>query len=164
MMKNIKIITFNVFSILFFFCVVEAYSQERKLNMVEFTVIAEGLDSPIEDLQIVCFNKHFNMAYLPAKFRQKYNLNRKELFKKNMLIELFHSSNDKNNYVKIELIGIRESNNSIIVEYNLIKSEKIEEEKISNPFLIIQVPKSKKAMKFIVDGVEFSKTTKLYTD
>lgn len=86
------------------FC--ESYGQEGNLNDVKYTIIAKGTDSPIPDLQIVCFNKYFNKDYLPSDFRKKYNLDEKRLYKKKMLVELFHSDTDGKGLDEIELIGI----------------------------------------------------------
>ena len=59
--------------------------SQNKLKPVEHKIIAEGTDSPIPELQIVCFNKYFNKDYLTADFRQKYNLDDKKLYKKKTL-------------------------------------------------------------------------------
>ncbi|SLJ89762.1 hypothetical protein [Salegentibacter salarius] len=144
------------------FC--ESYGQEGNLNDVEYTIIAKGTDSPIPDLQIVCFNKYFNKDYLPSDFRKKYNLDEKRLYKKKMLVELFHSDTDGKGLDEIELIGIQENDENLIVNYNVINSDtKNDEEKLS-PFLIVQVPKSKKDIKFVVNGSELGKGTELYVD
>ena len=38
----------------------KVYSQRETFKDVEYNTIAEGTDSPIAELQIVCFNKYFN--------------------------------------------------------------------------------------------------------
>ena len=45
-----------------------AYSQNESLKNVEYSIIAEGIDSPFPDLQIVCFRKHFNLEFLSSEF------------------------------------------------------------------------------------------------
>ena len=51
--------------------------SQNGLKPIEYKIIAEGTDSPIPELQIVCYNKYFNKDYLPADFRNKYNLDDK---------------------------------------------------------------------------------------
>jgi hypothetical protein len=142
----------------------ESYGQEENLNNVEYTIIAQGTDSPLPELQIVCFNKYFNKDYLPTDFRKKYNLDEKGLYKKKMLVELFHSDSDGKGLDEIELIGIQENDENLIVNYNVINADnKNDGEKLS-PFLIVQVPKSKKDIKFIVNGAVLGEGTDLYVD
>ncbi|SFD41328.1 hypothetical protein [Algibacter pectinivorans] len=141
-----------------------AYSQDEDLTKTEFKTIAEGTDSPIPDLQIVCFNKYFNKDYLPADFRKKYYLDDKTLYKKKMLVEIFQSDKNKKGFDKIELIAIKENDKKLVVEYNLVNSNTENDDKELSPFLIVQVPKSKKEIKFIVNGTELGKATELYVD
>ncbi|TJY35990.1 hypothetical protein [Pontimicrobium aquaticum] len=156
---------------LLFYCIffgvllsIKSYSQSNIQNDVQFKMIAEGTDSPISELQIVCFNKYFNKDYLPDEFREKYNLNDKSLYKKKMLIEIFHSDKEKNGLDKIELIGIKESESTLEIKYNTINSNLKNDDKELSPFLIVQIPKSKKEIKFIVNGVELGKTSEAYID
>jgi hypothetical protein len=149
----LSIITFN-----------KIYSQDENLKEVKYNIIAEGIDSPIPNLQMVCFNKYFNKDYLPSDFREKYKLNEKGIYKKKMLVEIFHSDINKKGLDKIELIGIKENEKNLIIEYNIINSNKNNDDKTLAPFLIVQVPKLKKAIKFIVNGIELGKTKKLYVD
>ena len=142
----------------------KSYSQEKNLNEVEYSVIAQGTDSPLPDLQIVCFNKYFNKDYLPTDFRKRYSLNEKGLYKKKMLVELFHSDSGGEGLDKIELIGIQESDENLIVNYNLINSDTNNDDENLSPFLIVQVPKSKKDIKFILNGSELGAGTDLYVD
>lgn len=123
------------------------YSQDENLTKTEYKTIAEGTDSPIPELQIVCFNKYFNQDYLPADFRKKYNLDEKTLYKNKMLIEVFHSDKNKKGIDKIELIGIKENDKKLVFEYNLVNSNTENDNKELSPFLIVQVPKSKKRNK-----------------
>lgn len=139
-------------------------SQEKNLIDVKFEIIAEGTDSPIPNLQIVCFNKYFNNDYLPSDFRTKYNLDEKKLYKKKMLIELFHSDKDKKGLDKIELIAIEENDNKLVVTYNIINSNISNDDKVVSPFLILQIPKSKKEILFIVNGIKLGKGTEIYVD
>lgn len=142
----------------------KGYSQDESLKNVEYKIIAEGTDSPIPELQIVCFNKYFNKDYLPADFRRKYNLDEKTLYKKKMLIEIFQSDKNKKGLDKIELMGIKENEKELIIEYNIVNSNKENDDEQLSPFLIVQVPKSKKEMKFIVNGTELGKATEVYVD
>lgn len=147
---------------LFFYT--RGYAQEEKGTPVEYKVIAEGTDSPIPLLQIVCYNKYFNLDYLPESFRKKYQLNEKSLYKKKMLVELFYADKKKEGLDKIELIGITESESKLVVEYKVINSTTTNDDKKLSPFLIVQVPKSKKEIKFVVNGLKQGKATKLYVD
>nr|WP_321225997.1 hypothetical protein [uncultured Psychroserpens sp.] len=152
--------------ILFFgnFFLSKVSSQEENFKDVEFEVIAEGEDSPIANLQIVCFNKYFNKDYLPSYFRKKYNLDEKKLYKRKMLIELFHSDKDKKGLDKIKLDGIIENDKKLIVTYNIINSDINNDDKTLSPFLILQLPKSKKEISFIVNGIDLGKTNEVYVD
>jgi len=136
------------------------YAQSE--NETDYKIIAEGTDSPIPELQIVCYNKYFNQDYLPSNFRRKYKLNDKLLYKKKMLIEIFHSDKDKKGLDKIELIGIKESKKTLVVEYNVINSNTENDDKVLSPFLIIQVPKTKKELKVIANGIKSGKASKIY--
>jgi hypothetical protein len=140
------------------------FSQNENLTKTEYKTIAEGTDSPIPELQIVCFNKYFNKDYLSADFRKKYNLDEKTLYKKKMLIEIFHSDKNKKGFDKIELIGINEKDKKLVIEYNLVNSNTENDDMELSPFLIVQVPKSNKEIKFIVNGTELGIATKLYVD
>ena len=142
----------------------EAYGQEENLNNVEYKIIAQGTDSPLPELQIVCFNKYFNKDYLPADFRKKYNLNEKGLYKKKMLVELFHTDTDAKGLDEIQLTGIQENDESLIVNYNLVNANTENDGEKLSPFLIVQVPKSKKDIKFIVNGATPGEGKDLYVD
>ncbi|WP_405328087.1 hypothetical protein [Leeuwenhoekiella sp. LLG6367-2.1] len=160
-MKN-KIILISI--IIGFISFVKVYSQDENLIKTEYKTIVEGTDSPIPDLQIVCFNKYFNKDYLPADFRKKYNLDDKTLYKKKMLVEIFQSDKNKKGFDKIELIEIMENKKYLVIEYNLVNSNTENDDKELSPFLIVQVPKSKKEIKFIVNGRELGKATELYVE
>lgn len=160
-MKFKALIIFLSLSLIF---VSETYVQEENLNDVEYTIIAQGTDSPLPDLQIVCFNKYFNKDYLPTAFRKKYNLDEKGLYKKKMLVELFHSDTDAKGLDEIELVGIQENDENLIVNYNVVNLNTENDGEILSPFLIVQAPKSKKDIKFIVNGEEQGEGTDLYVD
>lgn len=82
-MKNKKIIIISHFFIIFTLLNFnKTYSQDEKAKNVEYTIIAEGTDSPIPDTQVLCFNKYFNKDYLPTKFLKKHSLDKKDLYKK----------------------------------------------------------------------------------
>ena len=140
------------------------YSQDENMTKAEYNIIAEGTDSPVADLQIVCFNKYFNLDYLPPDFRKKHNLDDKTLYKNKMLVQIFQSDKNKNGFDKIELIGIMENDKKLVVEYNLVNLNTLNDDKELAPFLIIQVPKSKKEIKFIANGIELGKKTEVYVD
>ncbi len=160
-----KYLTFNLNLILAICLFVNiGYSQSDKYTEVEYTVVAEGTDSPIKNLQIVCLNKFFNKDYLPSDFREKYNLNDKSLYKKKMLVEIFRADTKNEALDKIELLGIKQDDENIVIEYNFINSDKTNDNKTLNPFLIVQIPKSKKGIKFIVDGVENGSESDIYLD
>lgn len=44
--------------------------QDGELELIENVVIAEGTDSPLKDIQLVCFNKYFKLDYFSYKFRK----------------------------------------------------------------------------------------------
>ena len=80
-----------------------AISQNDRQTNVEYKIIAEGIDSPFENYQVVCFNKYFNLEQLPVTFQTKYNLTDKTLFQKKMLVEIFHSDIERKGFDKIDL-------------------------------------------------------------
>jgi len=160
-MKN-KILLISLFIGLITFG--KVYSQSEILNEIEYVLIAEGTDSPIPELQIVCLNKFFNKDYLPTDFQKKYNLDDKTLYKNKMLIEIFQSDKDKKGLDKIELIGVKENDTKLVVEYNIINSDTKNDDKQLSPFIIVQVPKSKKQISFIENGIELGKATNVYID
>lgn len=160
-MKN-KILLISLFIGLITFG--KVYSQSEILNEIEYILIAEGTDSPIPELQIVCLNKFFNKDYLPTDFQKKYNLDDKTLYKNKMLIEIFQSDKDKKGLDKIELIGVKENDTKLVIEYNIINSDTKNDDKQLSPFIIVQVPKSKKQITFIENGIELGKATDVYID
>ena len=140
------------------------YSQNETLKNVAYITIAEGTDSPFADLQIVCFNKFFNKDYMTTDFRKKYNLDEKTLYQNKMLIEVFHSDTTQKGIDKIELVSIKENNEKLIIEYNLVNANKDNDAEALSPFLIVQVAKSKKETIFIVNGIALGKASGLYVD
>ena len=141
-----------------------ASSQNSSMSKVEYAIIAEGKDAIIPDLHITCFNKYFNQDYLSPDFRSRYNLNTKERYKKKMLVEIIRNDINKKGLDKIELIKVVENNESIIVEYKHINSDRTNDELNLCAFIIIQLPKSKKQIKFIADGIELSHAKDIYID
>lgn len=142
----------------------KVFSQNDTLSAVDYKIIAHGTDSPIPNLQIVCFNKYFNKDYLSADFRKKYNLDEETLYKKKMLVQIFHSDKDKKGLDKIDLVGIEEDDKEFVIKYNIVNTNPDNDDSQLSPFLIIQVPKSKKKIKFIADGVELGQGTEVYVD
>jgi len=163
---RLKTIIFNfIFVTAICFFTNHGFSQSDGYKGLEYKVVAEGTDSPIENLQIVCFNKYFNKDYLPSDFRLKYNLNDKSLYKKQMLVEIFRTETVNTGLDKIHLKGIKESQDTLIVEYNFINSNESNDDEKLRPFLIVQIPKSKKEVKFVVDGIEGNSTkSEIYID
>ncbi|NAY91921.1 hypothetical protein GTQ34_08325 [Muricauda sp. JGD-17] len=141
-----------------------SHAQEDTYQDVGFTLIAKGTDSPITDLQIVCYNKFFNKDYLPSAFVEKYNLTDKNLFKKNMLVEIFQSDIGNQGWDTIELVGVKENSKTLVIAYNLINANQENDGEALAPFLIAQIPKSKKEVKFVANGIELGKGKKLYLD
>jgi hypothetical protein len=140
----------------------DAFSQNDKQTNVEYKIIAEGTDSPFENYQVVCFNKYFNLEQLPVTFQTKYNLTNKTLFQKKMLVEIFHSDIERKGFDKINLVSIKTNENEILIEYNLVNSDKSNDDKLLSPFLIVQIPKEKKKIVYIIDGVKYGTTNDLY--
>lgn len=140
------------------------FAQESDFKDLEYTKIAEGTDSPIPDLQIVCFNKFFNKDYLPEKFQEKYNLTNRKLFKKKMLVEIFQSDINNEGIDKIEIVNLKESEDTILIEYNLVNENVQNDDKKLAPFIVLQIPKSKKNIKFIKDGVGLGQTKETYVE
>lgn len=133
------------------------YSQNEKVKAVKYTIIAEGSNAPMPDLQIVCHNMSFNKQYLPDNFIKTYRLDRGSLYRNKMLIEIFHTEKEKYGFDKLELTKITEDAHAIKIEYKSVNSNKENDDKIVTPFLIVQVPKSKKPVKFFLDGIEVGK-------
>jgi hypothetical protein len=161
--NNVKIVICVLVISIFMVCS-KSYAQNENLQNIKYSIIAEGTDSPISDNQIVCYNKYFNKDYLTAEFLEKYALNDKGLYKKKMLIELFHSDYDRKGIDQIEMVSLSSDDKTLILKYNLINSNKDNDNEVLAPFLIIQVPKSKKPIKFILNGIEKGKTSKVYID
>ncbi|GAA4324758.1 hypothetical protein GCM10023115_41530 [Pontixanthobacter gangjinensis] len=139
-------------------------AQNEEYQEIEFKKIAEGVDSPIPDLQIVCFNKFFNKDYLPEKFSEKYGLTDRSLFKKKMLVEIFQSDQEGTGIDKIEIVKILEGKENIQIEYRLINENPNKDDQKLAPFIIVQIPKSKKKIQFIKDGSDLGQVQKAYVD
>ena len=138
-------------------------AQEQLYSKVEYRVVAEGTDSPFDNLQIVCFNKYFNLEQVPSEFRAKYKLDDKQLYKKKMLIQLFYADREKQGFDKFEINEIKESPNEIIFDYSLINSDITNDDTVQSPFLIVQIPKNtKKRIRFFMDGEELGKGSDMY--
>ena len=148
--------------ILTLFIPFEAISQNEKLTTVDYEVIAEGIDSPFKNFQVVCYNKYFNIDRLPIDFQEQYNLTDKKLFKKKMLIEILYQDTENKGLDKIDLISIAENETEIFIEYNIVNSDKTSDQRSLAPFIVVQVPKTRKSIRFVADGVELGKTNDLY--
>lgn len=154
-----------VCSIVILVIAAQGYAQVDESNKMDYRVIAEGTDSPISNLQTVCFNKYFNEAVLPEEFIRRYNLDIKSLYKKQMLIEIFKTVPDSSGIDKIEVVDVIDDGGTIIVSYNLLNSDSSNDEQHLAPFIIIQVPKlRKRGFKFIEDGVELAQPAKLFVN
>ena len=154
---------YNISLILGLITTLNAQSQDKNEKPIEYNIIAEGVDSPIPKLQIVCFNKFFNESYLPVYFRNKYKLNEKSLYKKKMLVEIFESRLDQG-LDKIKLNGIKENDKEVIIDYDIINDDSSNDNKRLSPFVIIQIPKSKKTIKFIANGIPLEEDEKIYVN
>ena len=120
--------------ILTLFIPFEAISQNEKLTTVDYEVIAEGIDSPFKNFQVVCYNKYFNIDRLPIDFQEQYNLTDKKLFKKKMLIEIFYQDTENKGLDKIDLISIAENETEIFIEYNIVNSDKTSDQRSSTVY------------------------------
>jgi hypothetical protein len=157
-MRDILLITFGI--LLFIF---GSFSQEQNFSDIEYIIIAEGNDSPLENYQIVCFNKYFNLEQLPIEFKNKYDLANPQLFKKRMLIQVFHRDTEKQGLDKFEINEIKESQSDIVFDYSLVNSDTTNDSTIQSPFLIVQIPKDiKKRIRFIENGQELGKGQDMY--
>ena len=81
-----------------------------------------------------------------------------------MLVEIFRANTTNKGLDKIYLKGIKESQDTLLIEYNFINSDKTNDDKKLSPFLIVQIPKSKKEIKFVVDGVNNNSESEIYID
>ncbi|GHA36219.1 hypothetical protein GCM10007103_17140 [Salinimicrobium marinum] len=81
-----------------------------------------------------------------------------------MLIQIFHSDANQQGLDKIDLIGIKEDDENLIVRYDLVNSDPDNDEEKLAPFLIVQVPKSKKNIMFIANGTASGKRIDFYVD
>ena len=157
---KIKIILFLLFSISYQF----AIAQNEEFQQIEFKKIAEGIDSPIRDLQIVCFNKFFNKDYLPKEFSEKYGLTDKDLFKKKMLVEIFLSDKENTGMDKVEIEKIMQGDDSIRIYYQTMNEDATNDNEKLAPFVVVQIPKSKKEIEFIKNGSDSARAEKTYVD
>jgi len=140
------------------------WGQDLPMLKVKYAIFAEGKDAPTPNLHITCYNKYFNQDYLSADFSKMYNLNKKEPYKKKILMEIFRNDISKKGLEKIELVKVEENIKSLIIEYKFVNADTSNDEKSLSPFLIIQVPKSKEKVIFIADGVELSNAREIYVD
>ena len=138
------------------------FSQKQTYSNVDFTIVAEGNDSPFKDLQVVCYNKYFNLEQLPMDFQEKYNLTDRQLYKQKMLVQIFFSDTEKQGLDKIEIAEVKESSSEIIFSYNIVNSDSTNDSTVQSPFIVIQIPKSRKVIKFIANGKELGKGQELY--
>lgn len=157
-MKDILLITFGILFFSF-----DSFSQEQNFSNIEYSIIAEGNDSPFENYQIVCFNKYFNLEQLPTEFRDKYDLANPQLFKKKMLVQVFHIDTEKQGLDKFEINEIKESTSEIVFDYSLVNSDTENDSTIQAPFLIVQIPRNtKKRIRLIANGQELGKGKEMY--
>ncbi len=140
------------------------YSQEVKPVDIPYTIIVEGTDSPIEQLSIICYNKYFNVEYLPVEFREKYELGDKAVYKGKILLEIFWVDTDNTGIDKIQLNSIRYIDKTIVIDYSVINSDSSNDEEVLAPFLIAQLPRSRHPVRFLVDGEEVGESTGVYVD
>ena len=79
-----------------------------------------------------------------------------------MLIEIFYQDTENKGLDKIDLISIAENETEIFIEYNIVNSDKTSDQRSLAPFIVVQVPKTRKSIRFVADGVELGKTNDLY--
>jgi hypothetical protein len=125
-------------------------------------VVAEGNDSPFKDFQVICYNKYFNLEQLPMDFQEKYNLTDRQLYKQKMLVQIFFSDTEKKGFDKIEIAEVKESSSEIVFSYNIVNSDSTNDSTVQSPFIIVQIPKSKKRIRLIANGKELGKGQELY--
>lgn len=148
------------FLIFLFSLISLSISSQDGLDL-NYKIIAEGNDSPFNNLKIVCFNKYFNLEYTNGLFRRKYGLNDKSIYKKKMLAQIFIGENDQG-FDQIKINRIKETPVEIIIDYDILNSNVKNDTDIINPFLIIQIKKSRKPVSFIENGIKLTSNQKLY--
>ncbi|WP_420577037.1 hypothetical protein [Ekhidna sp.] len=131
------------------------------LENVEYSIIAQGNKSPLNDVAMVCFNKYFNLESLSEEFRQANNLDDKSLYKKKMLIEIFLGERTRG-ADSIKLTKIAQNDNELIVAYETIDSDTSDFD--NRPYLIIQIPKIKKSIVLFENGKQRGGQRELYID
>lgn len=99
---------------------------------------------------------------LSAEFRITNNLEGKPA-KKKMLVEIFLGERTKGEE-EIKLNQVTENSYELIVDYEIIIGEIDTDSNPGNPYLIIQIPKSKKQFVFIENGQRRTAGQQLYID
>jgi len=157
-MKILKVLFLTYFVILSKETLISAQIPGKQ---VPYTIVALGYNSPLNDVSVVCYNKYFNLGMLPEKFRSENNLTDKP-YKKMMLVQIFLGERTKN-VNHIQLNSLTETDTEIILEYETKVKESTENTAKQNPYLILQIPKSKKAVSFVENGIHRGTTgTKIY--
>ena len=57
---------------------------------------------------------------------------------------------------------IKENLSEIIVNYNIVNADSSNDATVQSPFIVVQIPKSKKIVRFIANGKELGKGQDLY--
>ena len=111
---------------------------------VPYSIIAEGTDSPLQNAEVVCFNKYFNAEQLPAEFCAKYGLVDGRLFKKKVFVELFYSDTVRLGFDRFIINAITESATEIVVDYSLENADSTNDATLLSPFLVVQMPRKRR--------------------
>jgi len=157
-MKYLLVLFLTCFSILSKVTQINAQVPGKE---VSYTIVAQGFNSPLNDVSVVCYNKYYNLDMLPEKFRSDNNLEDKP-YKKMMLIQIFLGERTKDvNHIKIT--SLTETEAEITLEYDTAIEESTDTTAKQNPYIILQIQKSKKPVSFIENGVHRGSTgTRIY--
>ena len=128
-----------------------------KITIVEFQkidhkLVSEGDSSKAKQkLLLVTYNKYFNQDYFGQEFIDNNNLDTIN-FRRNMLIEIFLGEKPQTGYeITVDKI---EENKDLIKVYYSVNEPDDPVNKPSQPYIIVQTHKSRKATQFYEDGVK----------
>lgn len=154
----IKIRLFFLTTILF-----NAYDliAQENLTDIEYKIVAQGVNSPLNDVVMICYNKYFNLESLTNEFRRTNNLDDISLYKKKMIVEIFLGERTIG-ADSIELTRIAQNNDELIIAYETIDSDTTNFS--HRPYLFIQIPKIKKKIVLFENGNQRGGQRKIYID
>jgi len=136
-------------------------TAQENLTDLEYKIIAQGTNSPLNDVATVCFNKYFNLESLTAEFRQANNLDDKTLYKKTMTVEIFLGERT-NGADSIKITKIAQNDTELIIAYETVDSD--ENDFSNRPYIIVQLPKIKKSIVLFENGKQRGGQRELYID